>query len=323
MIESVEELVIDRSNFQKNRKAYGITILDVAKKSGLSSGVISNYENFTGQYTQTRTRDDNARTIVRALKNLIQEKIDSTFINENKLQKEKEEKKGMFTEDSLSLGEVTILEDLAKESKKKNEIVNETVNETVNKEIKVPKNYKNGYDKGKIIKKLKDYCAENNIIFSDFCTMCGINHSTLAPYSIRVSPVLSEKTMNKICEATGWNSTKFEEDKYYKDYLDEITPGIVEKTNTKVRINTLKEEKKEEKKEISTAHITPIVSVPVTNSISTIDEVQIQDKKYTFQDGICFEEYTEIRHVKHIITKEQFINAIQNTEAVNTKQQAS
>lgn len=284
MIENTEDLRINHNNFRQNRKAYGITIEEIAKKCGLSSSVVSNYENFTGQYTQTRHRDDNARRIVRALKDLIQSRIGDTFITIAR--KEDKEEKSMVG-DSLVLGETVTLDELVKE-----------VKESENGDKKVADkytNYKKGYNKEKVVKKLRAYCDDNNISFGDFCKMCGINHSTLAPYSARIAPILSEKTMEKIFQATGWDRTKFEEDRYY-EMEDRI---ITVKSPTITSINN--------KKEKTTVTITPL---PIDKKDP--EEVEIKDKKYTFQDGICYEEYTEVRYikVKKVISKEQFMEAI-------------
>ena len=70
---------INQSNFRQTRRSYGITLQDVADKCHLSASSIMNYEQYTGQYTQVRTRDDNVKRIVRALDELITEKIEETF----------------------------------------------------------------------------------------------------------------------------------------------------------------------------------------------------------------------------------------------------
>ncbi len=296
MVESVENLRIDYSNFRQNRKAYGITIDEIAKKSGLSSSVVSHYENFTGQYTQTRPRDDNARRIVRALKDLIQNKIDSVFFTP--IKKKKEEEK--MVEDSLVLGEVVTLDELAKEAREKQDQKHEK------KVAAKGQNYKNGYNKEKIINKLRSYCDENKILFSDFCKMCNINHSTLAPYSIKVTPILSERLMVRICEATGWDISKFDEDKYFEQ-SNSITTTAQKAKSKNTATFTLRQSSTE-------TGIAPIAFLPVHKEEPKAepDNVEIKDRKYTFQDGVCYEEYTEIRYVKRTISKEQFMTAIQH-----------
>ena len=77
----------ERLNFSKKRHSYGITLEEIAKKCGLSMTTVSAYERFSSKYTQTRTRDDNALRIDRALDDIIKEKIQNTFINSKKDEK--------------------------------------------------------------------------------------------------------------------------------------------------------------------------------------------------------------------------------------------
>lgn len=303
MSDFIEDLIIDRSNFKQNRKSYGISLKDIAERSKLSTGVISNYENYTGQYTQTRTRDDNARIIVRALKDLIQEHIDNIFMNgtnkiNNKEEKEikKMEEKKMITSDSI------VLDGFAENDKTVS--LDELVEKREEKDnTKIPKNYKRGYNKGKIVTKLHSYCKENKISFSDFCSMCGINCSTLAPYSIERTPILSERLLLKICEATGWDADRFEEDRYYN--LEEIGCKI---PSVKIKTRKNKKEKTINKKDTITMKQNTINS----DKIEGDNIHQIQDKKYVFQDGSYYEEYVEVIYIKkrNKITREQFLAAV-------------
>ncbi len=68
--------------------------------------------------------------------------------------------------------------------------------------------------------------------------------------------------------------------------------------------------KEEEKVEVPKKDIIPIESHKVTPNITNSDDVQIRDKKLTFQDGQYFEEYTEVRVVRRAITREQFLAAV-------------
>lgn len=288
---NIDELVIDRSNFQQNRRAYGITLAEIADKSKISSSVISNFENFTGKYTQTRVRDDNQRTIVRALKDLIQEKIDSVFYtNEQKVNNNNNEKENETMNEVAK--EITLTE-LAQSAVKENNI------ETKPKKNKGGNNYFFiGYKKGPVIEKLRNYCKENDLKFGEFCDMCGVNRSTLAPYSIKVAPVLREDILVKICKATGMDICMFNEDRNDGRKITS-TNNVMCNTN----IVPIKEQKSIEAPKLKdNSHKTEVKSDT---------GIEIRDKKYTFQDGVFYEEYVEIRHVKHSISKEQFMNVIQ------------
>lgn len=71
----------DRMSFNKNRTSYGITLEEIATKSGLSVATVGAYERFTSKYSQTRTRDENAARIENALNDIIKEKLENTFKN--------------------------------------------------------------------------------------------------------------------------------------------------------------------------------------------------------------------------------------------------
>lgn len=291
---SIDELVIDRSNFQQNRRAYGITLAEIADKCKISSSVISNFENFTGKYTQTRVRDDNQRTIVRALKDLIQEKIDSVFyISEQKVNNNNKEKENETMNEAVK--EITLTE-LAQSAVKENSI------ETKPKKNKGGNNYVLiGYKKGPVIEKLRDYCKRNDLKLGEFCDMCGVNRSTLAPYSIKVAPVLREDILVKICKATGIDINMFNEDR--NDGRQITSTNNTNNVMCNTNIVPIKEKKPIEVPKLKdNSHKTEV-------KVDT--GIEIRDKKYTFQDGVFYEEYVEIRHVKHSISKEQFLNAIQ------------
>ena len=295
MLDSIENLVIDRSNFKQNRRSYGITLTEIADKSKISSSVISNFENFTGQYTQVRVRDDNQRAIIRALKDLIQEKIDSTFYigsnNNNNINNKKEK-------------ESTLMENAAVKEISLTELAQSIAPEEKEKESKKVKKTKEtnssycltGYNKETIVPKLRKYCKDNKLGMIEFCDMCGMSRTMLSPYYIKVAPIMREDILKKICKATGLDIAMFNEDRNDGQI---IASEPVEKIETK---NTKTEAPKKE--------IIPIESRKVIPNFIDSDDVQIRDKKLTFQDGQYFEEYTEIRTVRRAITREQFLAAV-------------
>ena len=282
---NIDELVIDRSNFRQNRRAYGITLTEISDKSKISSSVISNFENFTGQYTQTRVRDDNQRAIIRALKDLIQERIDSTFLiggnnSNNNINNKKEKESKIMNEATKEISLSELVKATATESKEKKE-----------------SNYcLTGYNKETIVPKLRKYCKENNLGMTEFCDMCGVSRTMLSPYYIKIAPVMREDILIKICRATGLDIALFNEDR---------NDGQVVESKI-VKENNIKEIKAEALKK----DIIPIESHKITSNITNSDDVQIRDKKLTFQDGQYFEEYTEVRVVRRAITREQFLAAV-------------
>lgn len=282
---NIDELVIDRSNFRQNRRAYGITLTEISDKSKISSSVISNFENFTGQYTQTRVRDDNQRAIIRALKDLIQERIDSTFLigdnnSNNNINNKKEKESKIMNEATKEISLSELAKATATESKEKKESNYCTV----------------GYNKETIVPKLRKYCKENNLGMTEFCDMCGVSRTMLSPYYIKIAPVMREDILRKICRATGLDIALFNED---RNDGQAIESKIVKENNIK-----------EIKTEAPKKDIIPIESHKITPNITNSDDVQIRDKKLTFQDGQYFEEYTEVRVVRKAITREQFLAAV-------------
>lgn len=290
---NIDELVIDRANFQQNRRAYGITLAEIADKCKISSSVISNFENFTGKYTQTRVRDDNQRTIVRALKDLIQEKIDSVFYtNEQKVNNNNKEKENeIMSEATKEITLTELAESVVKEREKQN---NKKGNNSY---------FLAGYNKESIVPKLRKYCKENNLGMTEFCDMCDISRTMLSPYYIKVAPVMREDILKKICNATGLDIGMFNEDRNDGNILKENKikeTNIIEKENNNGTSKMI--EKSIEKKIIETK--------PISTEIIK-DNIEIRDKKYTFQDGEYYEEYIEIKHIRKPIGKEDFLKAIQ------------
>lgn len=161
----ITELVIDHQNFKQNRVAYGISLSEIAERCGLGTTTVSNYERFEGKYTQIRARDDNSRLMIRALKEIIQEKLDETFVNSFKMKEDK------------------------------------SVEES--REIKA-NNVNTAYDRKKIGEKIRKYCSGSKISISDFCAMCGLTGNTFTNYVIKLHPYMYDITLHKICNATGW-----------------------------------------------------------------------------------------------------------------------
>ena len=264
---------INQSNFKQIRRSYDITLKEVADKCHMSKSCISNYEQFTGQYTQIRTRDDNANAIRRALQELIDERISEAFPFGTK---------------------------------------GERSNEDMDQKSSKVAHYK-GYDKAKVAAKLKEYCISKDLTLTEFYKMCDISPSTLAPYSIRNNPVLREDVVSKVCVSAGLSLDMFEDAKINPDRsgtseksrrdteLDKLAQEVSEVNNkTDSAIEDIK------------ASISDIESLnPVSASATSSSDVEIKDKKYVFQDGNYYEEYIVVKHVKKQITKDEFITAIQ------------
>ena len=75
----MQNLEITHTNFKQQRLAYGISLEDISKRSGLSISCISAFERFTSKYTETRTRDENAKVITKSLNDLIEERLANLF----------------------------------------------------------------------------------------------------------------------------------------------------------------------------------------------------------------------------------------------------
>lgn len=252
---------VERFGFRAKRLSYGITLDDISKKCGLAISTISAYERFSSKYTETRTRDENAITIDRALNDIINEKIQETFTGAVTSQKEEK----VVEEYSL---------------KKQIEAVN------VNPD----------YDRKIIFDKINKYCKESNITVTEFCEMCDITSSTFAASTIKRHPYLYGRTIYKICKATGWSEDQLTGKAEIKT-IDEKKPEIVKGDPNPVRVITYDRDE--------------------VNSLSNLSHdgnVKIEDKKYTYQEGKYYLEYTIIRKVKRMITKEQFMNEIQKEE---------
>lgn len=247
----------NRISFSQKRHSYGITLDDISKKSGLAMSTISAYERFNGKYTETRTRDDNALLIERTLDDIIKERLAETFKNSIKVEEEKS----------------------MEESVKNVTAVN------IDKEL----------DRKKIGEKIKKYCFDSGISLNEFCKMCSITNNTFSDSVAKHHPYLYDRTIYKICSATGWTREQLVE----SNELPSSTPKV------EVKPAAVKEPK------------VALYENDETRSLNNLNHdgtVQVTDKKFTFQDGKYYMEYTIIRKVKTVVTKEQFMKAIEKEE---------
>lgn len=239
-VSTAVEKECNRISFSQKRHSYGITLDDISKKSGLAMSTISAYERFNGKYTETRTRDDNAIIIERTLDDIIKERLAETFSRT-----------------------------VEKEEKSMEESVKTITAANVNKEL----------DRKKISEKIRKYCIDSGISLNEFCKMCGITTSTFSDSTVKLHPYLYDRTIYKICSATGWTREQLVE----SDETPSSTPAPNDETRS-------------------------------LNNLSHDGTVQVKDKKFTFQDGKYYMEYTVVRKVKQCITKEQFMAQIEKEE---------
>lgn len=251
-VSTTVEKECSRISFSQKRHSYGITLDDISKKSGLAMSTISAYERFNGRYTQTRTRDDNAVLIERALDDIIKERLAETFKKSIKEEKSMEEVKN-----------VTAI--------------------NVNKEL----------DRKKIGEKIRKYCFESGISLNEFCKMCDITTNTFTESSVKLHPYLYDRTVYKICNATGWTREQLVESNELPSSTPEVEKPVVKEPKIALYEN-------DETRSL--------------NNLSHDGTVQVKDKKFTFQDGKYYMEYTVIRKVKQCITKEQFMSQIEKEE---------
>lgn len=234
------DLQISHLNFQQQRKSYGITLQEIADEAMLSITTVRNYEVYGGSYLDSRVRDENERRICRALKELINMRIDSCFVRgsiKSTLKKMKEERK------MASI------------------------------------NSRNNFDRAKVKAVIIEYLHKNNISMSEFLKMCGINAGTFSDATIKDHPSLYPATVVQICKATGWNIATF---------------------------NDCKMEWKEE----------PKMEKPKTENVEFVKKgaTIIKNHKFVFENGKFFEEYDIVQSVKKIVSKEDFMAAIQKEE---------
>jgi len=254
-VSTAVEKECNRISFSQKRHSYGITLDDISKKSGLAMSTISAYERFNGKYTETRTRDDNAVLIERALDDIIKERLAETFSRA-----------------------------VEKEEKSMEESVKTVTATNINKEL----------DRRKIGEKIRKYCFESGISLNEFCKMCGITTSTFSDSTVKEHPYLYNRTIYKICSATGWTREQL--------VKSDESPSTVPKVEAKP---VVKEPKIALYENDETRSL---------NNLSHDGTVQVKDKKFTFQDGKYYMEYTVVRRVKQCITKEQFMAQIEKEE---------
>ena len=255
-VSTAVEKECNRISFSQKRHSYGITLDDISKKSGLAMSTISAYERFNGKYTETRTRDDNAVLIERTLDDIIKERLAETFSRA-----------------------------VEKEEKSMEESVKTITANNVNKEL----------DRKKIAEKIRKYCIDSGISLNEFCKMCGITNNTFSDSTVKLHPYLYDRTIYKICSATGWTREQL--------VKSDESPSSAPKVEAKPVV--VKEPKIALYENDETRSL---------NNLSHDGTVQVKDKKFTFQDGKYYIEYTVVRRVKQCITKEQFMAQIEKEE---------
>ena len=255
-VSTAVEKECNRISFSQKRHSYGITLDDISKKSGLAMSTISAYERFNGKYTETRTRDDNAVLIERTLDDIIKERLAETFSRA-----------------------------VEKEEKSMEESVKTITANNVNKEL----------DRKKIAEKIRKYCVDSGISLNEFCKMCGITNNTFSDSTVKLHPYLYDRTIYKICSATGWTREQLVE--------GNESPSSAPKVEAKPAV--VKEPKIALYENDETRSL---------NNLCHDGTVQVKDKKFTFQDGKYYIEYTVVRRVKQCITKEQFMAQIEKEE---------
>ena len=255
-VSTAVEKECNRISFSQKRHSYGITLDDISKKSGLAMSTISAYERFNGKYTETRTRDTNAILIERALDDIIKERLAETFSRA-----------------------------VEKEEKSMEESVKTITATNINKEL----------DRRKIGEKIRKYCFESGISLNEFSKMCGISNNVFSESTVKEHPYLYDRTIYKICSATGWTREQLVE--------SDESPSSAPKVEAKPAV--VKEPKIALYENDETRSL---------NNLSHDGTVQVKDKKFTFQDGKYYMEYTVVRKVKQCITKEQFMARIEKEE---------
>ena len=81
---------IDQGNFRVTRECYGISIKDIAEKCHFSTATVYNFEHCSGKYTDVFTRPGNAKIMIRALYECIDEKLAGLFVQKETINKEEE-----------------------------------------------------------------------------------------------------------------------------------------------------------------------------------------------------------------------------------------
>ena len=278
------DLNISHLNFKKLRESYGIRLVDVAERSGLSQSTISAYERFTSKYTQTRARDYNEQAITKALHELINEKLGELFV------------KPAVNEEVEKMEEKVVTK-----VEPKNEINSNGI-------------YIHLFDRETVSKKILEYLKQNNISSSEFCAMCGISNATFNDCVIKSHPTLYPSTIGKICNATGWDISKFDECYCGKDF-DSWKRKCNE--NKEKRNRQEKKNKAEPKTIVGEGYFTKEqlkeeVVTAVENPEKDPNTLSISDYRLIFENGQYYEEYIITRRVKRPIAKEQFLSKLNN-----------
>ena len=116
-----------------------------------------------------------------------------------------------------------------------------------------------------------------------FTEMCGLNNNVFAPYTIRSHPELSRRSIEAILKSTGWP----------EEYLTDSDDIPVNSAALSLPVKAHKNE---------------------TNLISEGPVDKIFDEKLICQDGKYFREYKCVYIRKEELTKEQFIELINQKE---------
>lgn len=77
----MNNLHIDQQNYKDVRTQYGIKMQSIADKCGISTSTISNFERCNCKYTEVYARPDTSKILIRALYDIIDEKLSGLFIN--------------------------------------------------------------------------------------------------------------------------------------------------------------------------------------------------------------------------------------------------
>ena len=170
MNKCIAAIQIDQGNFRVTRESYGISIRDVAEKCHFAPTTVYNFEHCSGKYTDVFARPGNAKIMIRALYDCIDEKLNNLFVN-NKKEEETMKKSNFENIDNSCL--------------------------------------KNAVSKLMVRNAVVDYCNNNNLDLEDFLKMCGVSKRNFF-YDYEKHPYMYKSTVDKILAATGWTMDIFE-----------------------------------------------------------------------------------------------------------------
>ena len=151
------------------------------------------------------------------------------------------------------------------------------------------------YDRSKVYAIIKKYLDENDISMCQFAEMCGVSNNIFSPSIMKHSPNIYSIMIHKICEATGWSMSMFDSCKNKEAQV------IVKKPNA-----NKKEEKVVEK--------TTAEPIKKEAPVITGNKEETRDRKFIFEDGCFYEEYTIVRRVRKSITRGEFMSAIEKED---------